>query len=165
MKLQVRKIISWKVKLLCWNQEPCFTDLDSEHLAPVTFLRHRQQNPSGILASVEHVHISTTSVALHLTPKQSHVLQELDNHCLVTEQAREKYLVRTNVFPQHRTSVWWRRQVGHPFRLSSYSATTSLIFFTIVLCKADARYNKHCFTARRKAGRPLQGMCCTAGGT
>jgi hypothetical protein len=50
-------------------------------------------------------HISTTSVALHLNPKQSHVLQELDNHCLVTEQAREKYLVRNIVFPQHRTSV------------------------------------------------------------
>jgi hypothetical protein len=44
-------------------------------------------------------HISTTSVALHLTPKQAHILQELDNDCLVTEQAREKYLVRTIVFP------------------------------------------------------------------
>jgi hypothetical protein len=50
-------------------------------------------------------HISTTSVALHLTPKQSHFLQELDNHCLFTKQAREKYLVPNIVFPQHRTSV------------------------------------------------------------
>jgi len=50
----VRKTISWKVRLLCWNQEPSLMDLDSEHLDPATFLRHRQRNTSGILGSAHH---------------------------------------------------------------------------------------------------------------
>jgi hypothetical protein len=51
----VRNRISWKVRLLCWNQEPWLMDLYSEHLAPATFLRHRHQNPSGILDCADQV--------------------------------------------------------------------------------------------------------------
>jgi len=47
--------ISRKVKLRCWNHEPCFMDFDSEHLTPATFFRLRHPNPSGILGSTDHV--------------------------------------------------------------------------------------------------------------
>jgi len=47
--------ISWEVRLLFWNHEPCLMDLDSEHVAPATFLRHRHLNPSGILGCADQV--------------------------------------------------------------------------------------------------------------
>ena len=50
-------------------------------------------------------HISTTGVALHLTPKQVRVHYELHCDSLITKQIREEIPVRTTVFPQHRTSV------------------------------------------------------------
>ena len=55
--------ISRNVRLLCWNHEPCF--IDSEHLTPATFLRHRHLNLSGMLRSTDHV-ISRPQ-ALHCT--------------------------------------------------------------------------------------------------
>ena len=63
--------------------------------------------PSNILAS---------AVALQHTPKQAHVLQELNGYSLVTELIREKYLVCSTVFPQHPTSVWWTRHERHLLR-------------------------------------------------
>lgn len=49
----------------CWNDEPCFFDFDSEHLATATFFRHRQRHASEILGSADHV-ISESQV-LHCT--------------------------------------------------------------------------------------------------
>jgi len=86
----VRKRISWKMTLLSWNQDPCLMDLDSQHVTTVTFLRHRQRNPSGILGCADHV-ISLPHV-LHYTLLRSkaHILHKLDSHVPVTEQTREK---------------------------------------------------------------------------
>jgi len=47
--------ILWKVRWLCWNHEPCFVDLDTEHLTPATFFRHGHLNPPGILGSADLV--------------------------------------------------------------------------------------------------------------
>jgi hypothetical protein len=54
---------------------------------------------------------------------------------------------------------------GIPCSRFLYSATTSLIFFTILLWKADRCYKKPSITAQEVAVRPLQEVCCTMGGT
>ena len=64
MSYLMRKIW-WKLKWLCWNHEPCFIDLDSEHLNPASFFRHRPVYCSGIVDSADHV-ISWPQV-LHCT--------------------------------------------------------------------------------------------------
>jgi len=98
MMSYVMSKISRKVRLLCWNHMPHFMDLDSEHLTPATFFRHRHIKPSGILGSADHV-ISGPRVSLHLILKQAHVLQKLHSEALIAEQVREKIPVRTTVFP------------------------------------------------------------------
>ena len=50
----VRSKISRKVRLLCWNQEPFFMDIDEEHWTPATILRHRHLNLSRLLGSADH---------------------------------------------------------------------------------------------------------------
>jgi hypothetical protein len=49
--LYMRYKTSWKVSWLLWNHEPCLIDLDPEHLAPATILRHCHLKPSGTLGS------------------------------------------------------------------------------------------------------------------
>jgi len=57
-------------------------------------------------------HISTTRVTLHLRPKQSHILQKLQTHGFVKEQACEEHRVRSSIFRQHRTFEWQPRGEG-----------------------------------------------------
>jgi len=76
-------------------------DLDSKHLTPATFFRHRHLNLSGILGSADHV----ISRPLHLTPNQAHVLKKLHSEAMIAEKVREKIPVRTTVFPKHPTSI------------------------------------------------------------
>jgi hypothetical protein len=47
--------ISRKVRLLCWNHEPCLMDTVPRHLAPAILFQHRHLNPSGRFGSVHHV--------------------------------------------------------------------------------------------------------------
>ena len=57
-------------------------------------------------------HISTTRVTLHLRPKQSHILQKLQTHGFVKEQACKEHRVWSSIFRQHRTSKWQPRGEG-----------------------------------------------------
>ena len=57
-------------------------------------------------------HISTTRVTLHLRPKQSHILQKLQTHGFVKEQACKEHRVRSSIFRQHRTAKWQPRGEG-----------------------------------------------------
>ena len=92
MSYEIRKI-SWKVRLLCWNHEPCLMDLDSEHLTPATFFRHRHLNPSGILGSTDHV-ISWLQV-LHCTLLRSRPTSI--RNCIAMSRSQNRY-VRKSLF-------------------------------------------------------------------
>jgi len=129
----VRKKISWKVRLLCWNQDPCLMDLDLEHLAPATFLQHRQQNPSGILGCVDHV--TSPPQVLHCTLLGSKLMSFMN--CIAMARSQNRY-VKNDLFrpPSSRSIARPYDDLGTngiPCRCFSYSATTSLIFCTIIL--------------------------------
>ena len=51
----VMSIISWRVRLLCWNHNPSSMDVDWLHLTPATLLWHHQWNPSEIQVSADRV--------------------------------------------------------------------------------------------------------------
>ena len=85
--------ISRKVRLLCRNQEPFLMDLDSEHLTPATFLRHRHLNLSGILGSADHV-ISRPQV-LHCTLLRSRPTSL--RNCIAKPSPQKRY-VRKSLF-------------------------------------------------------------------
>jgi hypothetical protein len=86
----------------CWTYTP--SNLPSTS-PPESFRNIRLCGPGHILMAGD---------ALHLTPKQAHVLREQYGHGLITEELCEKKLVRSTVFPQHRTSAWWLRHERNP---------------------------------------------------
>jgi len=47
--------ISWRVRLLCWNHNPCLIDADWLYLTPTTVLWHHQRNPTGRFVSADDV--------------------------------------------------------------------------------------------------------------
>ena len=47
--------ISWRVRLLSWNHDPCLMNANWLQLTPATLLLHRQWNPSEVLESADHV--------------------------------------------------------------------------------------------------------------
>jgi len=134
----VRKRISWKVRLLRWNQEPCLMDLDSEHLAPPTFLRHCQRKPSRILGSADHT-ISQPQV-LHCTLLRSKPTSCKNFMAMVWSQNKN---ARNILFgpPSSRSIGGPYDDLGRngiPCTRFSYSATTLQIFSTIFLREAHA---------------------------
>jgi hypothetical protein len=115
---------SRKARLLCRNQEPVLMDLDSKHLTPATFLRHRHRNVSGIIGSADHV-ISRPQV-LHCTLLRSR-LTSLEN-CIANE--------RKSLFGSPSSRSIRRRYEalgtnGISCRRFSYSSTISCIFAII----------------------------------
>ena len=111
--------ISWKVRLLFCNHEPCLMDLDS-----ATFLRHRHLNPSGMWGCADQV-ISRPQV-LHSTLLRSNPTSF--KNCIAMASS-EKRKMRDIVFGPRSS-----RSVGRPYdyfgttdivRSRSYSATTS----------------------------------------
>jgi hypothetical protein len=47
----VRNITYMKLRLICWNHEPCLIHVEAEHAEAHTFLRHHHLKPSFRLAS------------------------------------------------------------------------------------------------------------------
>jgi hypothetical protein len=103
-------IISRKVRLLCWNYDPCLTDFESEHLVPTPLLRHRQRNPSGILLSTDHVF--SVPPVLHSSLDRSSPTSFRNSKAMASLQ--NKHRVRSTIFRQHRTSVWQPRGETRP---------------------------------------------------
>jgi hypothetical protein len=75
-------------------------DLNSEHLASATFLQYRHLKSFRDIWLCGPGHISTTGVALHVTPNQAHVLEKLYGDGLAAEEVCEEFLV-WSIFPQH----------------------------------------------------------------
>ena len=75
---------------------------------------HLDQSLIATRTTVIHAprQISNTRVTLHLRPKQFHILQKLETHGFVKEQACKKHRVRSSIFRQHRTSKWQPRGEG-----------------------------------------------------
>ena len=117
--------ISWKVRLLCWNHEPCFKDLYCEYLTPAIFFQHRHLKPAGILGYVDHV-ISRPRV-LHCTLLQSRPTSF--RNCIAKPWSQNRYMRKSLFGPLSSCNI------GHPFedlsmnsiscRHFSYSLTTS----------------------------------------
>lgn len=134
MMSYVMSKISRKVRLLCWNQKPCFMDLDSEHLTPATFFRHHHLKPSGILCSADHV-ISQPQV-VHCTLFRSRPTSF--RNCIAKPWSQIRY-VRKSLFGPLSSHI------GRPYEDLSmndiscrhflYSRTTSQSFSTIVSLK------------------------------
>ena len=124
--------IWWKVRRLRWNHEPWFIDLDSEHLNPVTFFRHRHVYCSGIVDSANHF-ISWPHV-LHCTLLRSRPTTV--RNCIAKPWSQNTYVRKFLLGPPP------SRSIGRPYedlgtngiscRRFSYSFTTSQIFSSIV---------------------------------
>jgi len=115
-------------------------DLYSEHLAPATFLRHRHQNPSGILGCADQV-ISRRKV-MHCTLLRSKPTSFRSSMAMAWSQKR---YVRRNLFgpPSSRSIARPYDDFGTngiPCRCFSYSDTNRQIFCTIVFSQTHARY-------------------------
>jgi len=93
-------------------------------------------------------HIFTTGVTLLLRPKQPHILQKLQSHWLVTEQAREKYRVRSSIFRQHRTSEWQPRGERRPPQSSFVSRYYFLYLFCHSILVLAQRTHNECLLQR-----------------
>ena len=106
--------------------------------------------------------MSTARPTLHVTPKQSDVLQELNRHWFVIQQVHQKTSIRGTVIPQHHTPVRKSGHVGTPseaFFVFRYHLLNMLHHFALVKhgrqgrhwsTLADARNTKHCRCNRAK---------------
>ena len=138
--LYVMNRISWKVRLLCWNQEPCLMDLGLEHLAPATFLRHHHLNPSGILGCADHV-IFRPQV-LHCTLLQSKPTSFKKCNAMAWSQKMYVRKILSSA-PSSRSIERLYDDLGTngiPCRCLSYSVTTWEMCCTILFSKRGARY-------------------------
>jgi len=118
-------------------------DLDSQHLAPATFLRHHHLNPSGILGCLDHI-ISQPHM-LHCTLLRNKPMSFKNCNSMVWSQ---KMYVRKILFGAPSSC-----SIEHPYddlvtsgipcRRLSYSATTWEMCCTILFSKRGAPYLEH----------------------
>ena len=147
MSYVVRKI-SRKVRLLCWNHEPCFMDPDSEHSTPATFFRHRHLKPSGILGFAGHV-ISRPQV-FHCTLLWRRPTSF--RNCIAKPWSQKRYVTKSLFGSPSSRNI--RRPYedlggnGISCRRFSYSLTTSRSFSTIVRSNGTIRTAQDGFGAK-----------------
>ena len=136
--------ISRKVRLLCW-----YFDIKS-------FRNTRLYGPR---------HTSTTGVALHITPKQAHVVQKLHSEAVITEEVREKIPFRTIVLQRHATSIRRPRHERHLLQAFLVLAGDFTQFFHHFFVGTRERIQHTTVAAPRMPVTAVQEVCSIVGGT